>query len=62
MNKWIKVEDRLPDYDVDVLACFRGQFHWVQFVAQMREGELQAAGYALPTHWMPLPNPPKEKA
>ena len=57
--KWISVDERLPDYGVRVLAAFKGQFTWVMFVAQKYKGEIREAGYASPTHWMPLPDPPE---
>jgi hypothetical protein len=78
MNKWISVEDRLPDedsfvvaahiyyYSGDIDACvcdfFNGQFF-------LNEDGLEESSYEggagivmdfKPTHWMTLPEPPKE--
>lgn len=46
-----------------VLACFKGQFDWVIFTASampQTHGGVQAPGHAAPTHWMPMPEPPRE--
>lgn len=62
-NKWIKVEDQLPDPHVGVLA-----FHCDHKVSTIRiewtteDGKWIFAGpYGPVTHWMPLPAPPKEE-
>jgi hypothetical protein len=49
----------LPEVGQRVMACFKGQFDWVIFVATstVHDG-LSQPGYARPTHWMPLPEPP----
>lgn len=64
VHRWISVEERLPDVDVDVVLiipridgpCIR--------VGWLREtGRWWAAGQGLVpyevTHWMPLPEPPE---
>lgn len=65
-NPWISVEDELPECGDECLVCFGdsdirpeidhmdieveyGDFYWVNF-----DGEV--------THWMPLPNAPKEQS
>jgi hypothetical protein len=55
---WISVKERLPKMNEEVLAGFMGQFQWVAFVATMGRDGLMAPGYAIPTHWQPLPTPP----
>jgi len=65
MNEWISVEDELPGLEVDVLLLW-DDFH-------IENGKFYDDGdgpyYVLfdgdtlisePTHWMPLPSPPKE--
>lgn len=63
--EWIKVEDRLPENGVEVLACFYNNVQtmpcWVD-----RYGDWFQVNRILPitnkiTHWMPLPEPPKEE-
>ena len=54
MSEWISVKDRLPEHGQLVLVC--GDYwniekypHW--------SGTFDCPGV---THWMPLPDPPKE--
>jgi hypothetical protein len=58
MNKWISVKDKLPKnyhtvltYDGDgcVILCYVGNG---QFIKRFED--------YIPTHWMPLPEPPKD--
>ena len=63
-SKWIPVSERLPEENVRVLICYidgggsRGintdTRHWNRWLCF--SGEL-----ATVTHWMPLPEPPKEE-
>lgn len=53
---WIRVKDRLPDDDTQVLAVDRyGDQEVVLFV----DGYFQPDYIGEVTHWMPLPEPPR---
>lgn len=63
--EWIRVEDNLPEFLTLVLGinqwneqkiCYRTKHLEENTEYWMVEFE----GWFLPTHWMPLPNPPKE--
>lgn len=70
MNEWISVEDRLPEVDRPVIVsdavgymavasswAIREERHWTP-------SNIDSYDYSLgfePTHWMPLPSPPKEQ-
>ena len=75
-NEWVSVEDRLPEENVTVLvfnadphaekyvlARYRVVVHfgrcWCQFD---QEYDSWCASCWKVTHWMPLPQPPKEEA
>ena len=64
MPEWIRVSEKKPPYDKDVLLylksgeCFVGhrENQWGQDV--YCDDDL-GGGYVYPTHWMPIPKPPK---
>ena len=62
--KWISVEDELPPVGEKVLACANN----VRLMAFIDCGDVwhrDTITFRLPgtvTHWMPLPEPPKEEA
>lgn len=68
--EWISVKDRLPEHDDYCLVCLGRHIvrigvykygHWHYCVGiYMTEPELRPGMYV--THWMPLPEPPKESA
>lgn len=55
---WISVEDRLPEPGVDVLAAYRDRHINMGTAGDDWLEEDIEDGYI--THWMPLPEPPKE--
>jgi len=68
---WISVNDRLPKYGVDVLACVKiGKEHKVMVLWYgekkyqgndywMRSKTQEHSAYKPVTHWQPLPKPPQ---
>lgn len=68
IQQWIPVTERLPEPEVDVLAfngdyVFVSQYYCSHFGSWDKEGHMAwvIEQYAKnPTHWMPLPEPPKE--
>ena len=73
-RRWIPVEERLPENGVPVLinyiASDDGKYHpdgtavWTDYGCFWWEGSLEDCDteVAVPiTHWMPLPDPPKEE-
>ena len=57
-SEWISVEDRLPEDDVQVLACTK---HGKAFSAHCKKGKWRVSHSIKITHWMPRPEPPKEE-
>lgn len=64
---WISVNDRMPEQRTTVLVYCKN--NGKQFVARysyntwwlsFRDGPPLFEDYSLPTHWMHLPEPPKE--
>ena len=58
-QKWISVNDRLPDDGESVLTCKNGKVD-VQVYENNRNGWIQGNWFwsmATVTHWMPLPKP-----
>ena len=54
--RWIPVTERLPEDEVQVLACTK---HGKPFPAHCKYGKWRVSGSVTITHWMPLPEPPK---
>lgn len=69
-EQWIKVEDRLPDEDVNVLCYSHSDYieGYYSSVTKRFHPEIEDAGYMEDdmmvidvTHWQPLPSPPHLK-
>lgn len=61
---WISVKDRLPERADDYLVYFDDGFITTTSYTADENGEMDWelwAGSGEPTHWMPLPEPPKER-
>jgi hypothetical protein len=60
--KWISVKDRLPEEEKEVLCYLGNALGKGIVVAFRRHGDWYFDGWKCPTvtHWMPLPEPPKE--
>jgi len=65
MSEWISVKDRLPEEEGEFLCCsniITDEEHiWIEICYFYKSNEwIHYAGEdAFPTHWMPLPEPPK---
>lgn len=64
--RWIPVEERLPEEGVSVQVCFRSQGGTAQAVSERFINDNNKSYWSglcgmKPTHWMPLPEPPKEE-
>lgn len=61
--QWISVEDRLPE-DGQRVITFRNGIYEFQSFEKRRNGWMNDENWfwsmATVTHWMPLPQPPKE--
>ncbi len=66
MPRWISVEERLPEPKEDVALYIRcGDVSFIRTGWRMGNGQFicpndSLSGYEV-THWMPIPQPPKEE-
>ena len=63
IQKWIPVTERLPDENQVVLCMRRNKSYWVAqwtYIDWMWYDENEWHNENEVTHWMPLPEPPKE--
>jgi hypothetical protein len=64
--KWIDVNDRLPEDTEPVTACFLGwdDMQFIRVLEYDKETEVwedwNCIEHTHITHWMPLPEPPKQ--
>ncbi len=61
MSEWISVKDELPDVECHYLVFTEDGFYELMFF-ENDEWQNDAPIYGAPSHWMPLPNPPKDEA
>lgn len=58
MSEWVSVDDKLPDEDENVLA---GNYPFgIIHINRLIDKKNSKWLYGSITHWMPLPEPPKE--
>jgi hypothetical protein len=66
--EWIDIKDRLPESFTHVLAYIQPCFYYVVYLDtnknRWREGGVGGMEFELNklSHWMPLPEPPKENS
>lgn len=63
MNKWMRVEDGLPEPMIPVCVIHDGQeliSPWITYMSSSDTWFVSMIGLGNVTHWMPLPNPPEE--
>ena len=69
MSEWIGVDERLPEPNLPVLTYGRKGGVGIGYVTDSSVSEYKRSnklyfyaryGDKLPTHWMPMPEPPKE--
>lgn len=62
---WISVKDRLPEKKDDIFLGFRKSYYWYE-ICIVRDKKIcifdlhEEKPFKRMTHWMPLPEPPKE--
>lgn len=63
-GKWISVSERLPENRDYVLVCTKNKFYGTRNISKAYFGDGkwygQGGRWTNVTHWMPLPEPPKE--
>lgn len=59
MSEWIACSDRLPEYERDT-PCLVSSSHAMYISDWEPEYQEFEFGHSIITHWMPLPEPPKE--
>lgn len=62
---WISIKEKLPEYDKSVLICYSKQqditIAWLAEDIECFEDDDYMYYMSEVTHWMPLPEPPKEE-
>ena len=61
LPEWISVKDRLPEDDDDVLILIYGKVIGVGYRINGKWKSIAKAKAPVVTHWMSLPEPPKEE-
>ena len=59
-DRWISVEERLPEDTEPVLAMF-DDVYLIAIYGNYAWSDVMTQALFYPTHWRPLPEPPKEE-
>jgi chromosome segregation ATPase len=59
-NEWRPIESA-PVHGKQIAVGFMGQFDWLSYIADARGANTRTNGFAPPTHWHPLPTPPRKE-
>lgn len=61
-TRWIPCSERLPERPGDYQVCTKNEYYGTRNVAKRYfNGDCWSGRWTNITHWMPLPEPPKEE-
>jgi len=61
-DEWIGVDDKTPEYGVEVITFHKGVYYLAEYQGDLKSDfwiETVDMGVIHPSHWKPIPEPPK---